>query len=140
MTSQAMDEESLRANAEDALKDARLPAVAGRNENRVRKDFWGKLKRFAGRIPFARELVASYFCATDPATPTQAKGLLFAALAYFILPFDFVPDFVLGLGFTDDATVLAMAITLIRSHLKPVHYEQADETLKTLRETHMPKA
>ena len=32
-----------------------------------------------------------------------------AALAYFVLPFDVVPDFLAGFGFTDDAAVLALA-------------------------------
>lgn len=132
MTSHAMDEDALNANAGRALENARLPAVAGRNERRVRRDFWGKLRRVLSRLPFARELAAAFYCATDPATPAHVKGLLFAALAYFILPLDFVPDIILGLGFTDDATVIAMAVALVRAHLKAEHYQAADKALRDI--------
>ena len=32
-------------------------------ERQVRRDFWAKLKRFAGRVPFVEDLVAAYYCA-----------------------------------------------------------------------------
>ncbi len=47
--------------------------------------------------------------------------MLYAALAYFVMPFDVIPDFVAGLGFTDDAAVMAMAIGLVARHITPEH-------------------
>jgi uncharacterized membrane protein YkvA (DUF1232 family) len=91
----------------------------------VEKDFWRKLLKFAGRIPFAEDLAAGYFCAVDPETPGRVKGILIAALAYFVLPFDAIPDFVAGFGFTDDAAVLAAAMGLASRHMKPHHYSRA---------------
>lgn len=35
------------------------------------------------------------------------RGLLLASLLYFILPTDLVPDFIIGLGWLDDAAVAA---------------------------------
>lgn len=134
MTSHAMDDENLNANAEEVLKDAQIPAVASRNEKNVRENFWGKVRRFAVRMPFARDAIACFYCATDATTPARAKGLLFAALAYFILPFDLLPDFIVALGFTDDAAVIALALSLISTHIKDVHYQKADEALKELQE------
>ena len=72
-------------------------------------------------IPFAEEVAAAYYCAFDPKTPLRAKGILFAALAYFILPFDIVPDFILGVGFTDDMAVMAAAIGMIATHMTEEH-------------------
>ena len=83
----------------------------------------------AGRIPFADDAAAAYFCAADPATPTRVRGVLFAALAYFVMPFDAIPDFVAGLGFTDDAAVLAMALGFVARHVKPRHVGRAREAL-----------
>ncbi|HEX5314366.1 MAG TPA: YkvA family protein, partial [Gammaproteobacteria bacterium] len=80
-------------------------------------------------IPFAEDLAAAYYCAADPATPTKVKGVLFAALAYFVMPFDAVPDFIAGLGFTDDAAVLAMAIGLVSRHITNEHRKRARRTL-----------
>ncbi len=56
-----------------------------------------------------------------------------AALAYFILPFDMLPDFILGLGFTDDMAVLFTAISLIRTHMTPAHRDRAKTALEKLR-------
>lgn len=102
-------------------KAAQLPAVIARNERIVRDGLWKKLLKLAGKVPFADDAAAAYFCAIDPATPTRVRGILLAALAYFVLPFDTIPDFVAGLGFTDDAAVLAMAIGLVAKHITPRH-------------------
>ena len=106
-----------------------LPAVVARNERTVREGFLKKLLRVAGHIPFADDAAAAYFCAIDPATPSKVKGILLAALAYFVMPFDVVPDFIAGLGFTDDAAVLAMAIGLVAKHITPQHRARARATL-----------
>jgi uncharacterized membrane protein YkvA (DUF1232 family) len=103
------------------------------NEQKVRSAFWPKLAKVFASIPFAEDAVAAYYCAFDRATPLKVKGILLAALAYFVLPIDAIPDFILGLGFTDDMAVLVTAITMIRSHLKPEHYDMARETLVRLR-------
>jgi uncharacterized membrane protein YkvA (DUF1232 family) len=111
-----------------------LPATVARNEKTVRDGFWRKLRRNLARVPFAEQAVAAWYCAFDPGTPVRAKGVILAALAYFVLPLDVLPDALLGLGFTDDLTVLLTAISLIRTHLKTEHYDKARETLKAMRE------
>ena len=102
-------------------------------EARLRRDFWPKLKRNLARLPFAEDLLAAYFCALDPATPTRARAILLGALAYFVLPTDLIPDFILALGFADDAAVLMAAIKTISAHLKPQHRERAREVLARAR-------
>lgn len=109
-----------------------MPLTMGQ-EDTVRKGFLQKLAKVFAAIPFAEDLAAAYYCAFDPATPIKAKGILVGALAYFILPFDIVPDFILGLGFTDDMAVLFAAINVIRTHLKPHHRDKARETLERIR-------
>src|ERR1700694_4189612 len=105
-----------------------LTAFAER-ERQIRRDFWAKLKRFAGRVPFVDDLVAAYYCALDPTTPMRVRGMLLAALAYFILPFDFIPDMIPGLGFTDDAAVLTAVFALVSSHITPIHRAAAAKAL-----------
>lgn len=87
----------------------------------VRKQFWSKLKRLAVKLPFAEDLLAAYYCAFDRQTPRHVQAALLGAIAYFILPFDFVPDMLPILGFTDDAAVLATALRLVASHITPDH-------------------
>jgi len=106
------------------------PLVIERNERRTRAKMVPKILKVAGRIPFADDLAASYYCAIDPETPMKAKGVLFAALAYFVLPTDMVPDIVAGFGFTDDATVLATALGIVGAQVQERHRRAARRLLK----------
>ena len=100
-----------------------------RREQKVRAEFWDKLRRFAGRIPFAEDLVAAYYCALDTRTPLRVRGMLLGALVYFILPIDAIPDLIAGFGFTDDAAVLVAALTLVSGHIQPRHRAAAAKAL-----------
>jgi uncharacterized membrane protein YkvA (DUF1232 family) len=106
-----------------------LPAVIARNERIVRKHFWKRFLAVAGRIPFAEDIAAAYFCAIDPTTPGRVRGILLAALAYFLLPWDIIPTFFIALGLMGDAAVLAGAIRMVSQHIKPRHYRRAREVL-----------
>ena len=108
---------------------ARLPFADRAPDERT---FWKKLARVATRIPFAEDLVAAWFCAVDTATPPRVRAILFGALAYFVLPIDVIPDFVAGLGFIDDGTVLALALSTLGGHLRPEHRERARAHLERL--------
>jgi len=108
--------------------------VLTQTEAGVRRDFFPKLKRVLANVPFAEDVVAAYFCAFDPATPLRAKTILIGALAYFILPLDVVPDFVLGLGFTDDMAVLVVAVNVVRTHLHQRHRDRARNALDRLKQ------
>lgn len=103
-----------------------------RDRIRVERDFWQKLKATCRKIPFIDDLTAVYYCAMDPTTPLQVKAILFGALAYFVLPFDLVPDFVALLGFADDAAVLYAAVRAVLPHIKPTHRARAKEALDRL--------
>ncbi|QOZ22472.1 YkvA family protein [Bradyrhizobium sp. CCBAU 51753] len=96
----------------------------------VRRRFWIKFKKVVGSLPFAEELLAAYYCAFDRQTPRHVQAALLGAIAYFVLPFDFVPDMLPILGFTDDAAVLATAIRMVASHITPEHREAARAALK----------
>ena len=91
--------------------------------------FWAKLKRVLAVVPFAEDLVAAYYCALDRDTPAYVRGVLLGAIAYFLLPTDLVPDFLAGIGFTDDASVLAAALAAVHRHLEPKHRARARQTL-----------
>ncbi len=97
------------------------PRRAARDEETVRRGFWMKMRRVAARLPFAEDALAAYYCAFDRDTPMQVKAALMAALAYFVLPFDFVPDMMPMLGFADDAAILATALRMVAAHLRPEH-------------------
>ncbi len=107
--------------------------MAGTDEQNVKQNFWPKVQQNLARIPFAEDVVSAWYCASDAKTPLKVKGTLFGALAYFILPFDIIPDVILGLGFTDDLAVLMTAMTLVRNHVTQDHRDRAKETIDRLR-------
>jgi len=93
--------------------------------------FWAKLKKaalVAGKEVVEKALIL-YYALRDPDTPTWAKGVLIAALGYFISPIDAIPDMIPGAGYGDDLGVLAAALTTVAAHIKKEHIEQARGSL-----------
>lgn len=105
------------------------PEDAARNEAKVRARFWPTVRKALRYIPFIEEVVAAYYAMLDPATPLKARLTLIGALAYFVSPFDLVPDFLLGLGFVDDASILMAALATVRASIREDHREAARRAL-----------
>jgi len=86
-------------------------------------DFWKKVTTAAQDA--GRELIEQgltlYYCANDPKTPVWAKGVIGAALGYFIFPLDAIPDFTPFVGYADDigaivAATAALGASITKSH------------------------
>ncbi len=115
--------------ADDAAPEVNAVKLAD-DERVVEQGIWRKVRETVGKIPFTEDAVAAYYCAIDRATPLAVKAILMGALAYFIMPADVIPDFIAGLGYTDDAAVLIAAIKAIRDHLRPDHRDKASKFLE----------
>lgn len=100
-----------------------------RREKTVRQKFWPTFRRAVRQIPFSRDVVAGFYCALDPQTPAKVRGVLLAALAYFVMPIDIIPDFFAVVGFSDDIAVLSAAFAMVRGHIRVSHYDAADRVL-----------
>jgi uncharacterized membrane protein YkvA (DUF1232 family) len=116
-----------RAKAADA-DEARFTEHSA-DETAVRAGFWPKVTRLAGKLPFAEDLLAAYYCAFDRNTPHQVRVILIGALAYFVMPVDVVPDLLPMLGYADDAAVLAAALKAVAEAIRPEHREAARRRL-----------
>ncbi len=114
-----------------------IPSVSikpGPNDEAVvRVGFHHKLIRVAAKIPFAADALALYFAARDPATPRKVKAMMIAALAYFVMPADAIPDVFAGIGFTDDAAVIAAVIALAGASIRSRHRDLARAMITHLR-------
>ncbi len=99
------------------------------DQGSVERNIWKSVKKAARQIPFMDDVVAGYYCAIDTRTPNRVRAILLAALGYFVLPLDSIPDFILGFGFSDDVAVLAAAIAAVRSHITDAHYALARKAL-----------
>ena len=100
------------------------------NERKVRAGFVLAAKRHLAKIPFAEDVVAMYFCLLDPRTPMWVRGVVAAALAYFILPLDAIPDILPLVGMSDDMAVLSAALAAISTHLTDEHRRRAASWLR----------
>lgn len=108
------------------------------DDETLRRKFWRKLTAVLARIPFAEDLLAAYYCAFDRATPLTVKATLVGAIAYFVLPFDAIPDVMPLLGFTDDAAVLTAALRMVASHVTAEHRTLAQEKLRAMMDSASP--
>ena len=66
-----------------------------------------------------------YFCLRDSETPAWAKSVIIGALGYLIFPMDFIPDAILGAGFTDDWGVILGAMASVVAHISEEHRRKA---------------
>lgn len=58
-----------------------------------------------------------HYAAQRPDTPAWARRTAYAALAYFILPLDAVPDWLVAVGYTDDLAALALALSTLAAYV-----------------------
>jgi uncharacterized membrane protein YkvA (DUF1232 family) len=91
--------------------------------------FWRKVGAVAGRVPFTTEVLAAYFAMRDTHTPWRHKAILAGAIAYFILPVDAIPDFILPMGYADDAAAIAAAIGAASMSIHEEHRQRARQAL-----------
>lgn len=54
---------------------------------------------------------------------TRTVVYVIAGLLYFISPIDLIPDFIVGLGFLDDAAVLALVVKRIKKEIDKYRQE-----------------
>ncbi|MBI4418533.1 MAG: DUF1232 domain-containing protein [Ignavibacteriales bacterium] len=79
--------------------------------------FEEKLRRVGKNIRFANHLIALFRYMTDPEVHWARKSIVVAALLYFIIPLDSIPDFTPVVGFLDDIGVVAAVIKYLGSQL-----------------------
>lgn len=97
-------EELSKRTAETESRLRRLPRVIYR---RARK----QLRLLMG-------LVGDYVAGRYREVPWRAIATAAFAVLYFLNPFDLIPDFIPGIGFIDDATLISMAVAALRGELR----------------------
>ncbi|GGE56706.1 YkvA family protein [Priestia taiwanensis] len=92
---------------------------------------WQKIKRVAKKAGTSviYAVLILYYVLQKPEVPTKVKGVIIAALGYFILPLDLIPDIAVGVGYTDDLGVLVSAIITASMYIDEDVKEEAKEKL-----------
>ncbi|MFZ7946689.1 MULTISPECIES: YkvA family protein [Bacillaceae] len=101
-------------------------------KNFTDEKFWNKLKRFGKKAgsSVVYAVLLLYFTLQKPEVPRKAKTIIIGALGYFILPFDLIPDFAVGVGFTDDLGALGVALLQVAMYIDDDIKDKAKEKLK----------
>jgi uncharacterized membrane protein YkvA (DUF1232 family) len=92
--------------------------------------FLKKSKSLATKVHFIRQSVAMYHCMMDSQTSGPVKAIIAAALSYFLLPADAMPDWLINIGFADDATVILTTLEIVRRHMTKEHWKKANKFLE----------
>lgn len=74
--------------------------------------------------------LALYFTLNEPELPAWARSVIYGALGYFLTPWDAAPDFIAGVGYSDDLGVLTAALATVAAHVTPATRERARAQLE----------
>lgn len=76
------------------------------------------LKKVWDELQWFFRLAKAYSSGEYKKIPWKSIVYVFAAILYFLNPFDIVPDFLVGIGFIDDATVIAFVANAVYQELE----------------------
>ena len=89
----------------------------------VDENLWGKLEHSGRRISFAKDILALYRYMKDPLVRWYRKAIVVAALVYFIVPIDTIPDITPLFGYLDDLGVITALLKYLGSELMQYYPE-----------------
>lgn len=75
----------------------------------------GSLHKVWNELQTLFRLIKAYISGNYRDVSTSTMILAVAAVVYFVNPFDVIPDFLAGVGFLDDATILGYVLANIRT-------------------------
>lgn len=87
----------------------------------VGERFEEKMGQAGKSLRFAQDAIALFRYFRDALVPWQKKVVVVAALLYFILPLDAIPDLVPVLGYLDDFGVIAATTKFLSDQLAPYY-------------------
>jgi uncharacterized membrane protein YkvA (DUF1232 family) len=109
----------------DDVSDLNQLDFGGKSEDDIEEDIeyveenlWAKLEKGGKKISFARDIVALYNFMKDPIVRWHRKAIVVAALIYFIVPLDTIPDLTPFFGYLDDLGVITALLKYLGSELK----------------------
>ncbi len=128
-----MNKEDLMKELEKRLKKAKdflsdedktrefMDDIEGRYNDSIRNKnplfFVKRIRELKTYIPLFVSLVRSYIKKEYRQIPFMSIVTIVAALIYFLSPLDVIPDFIPGLGFVDDATIIAFCFMSFKHDL-----------------------
>lgn len=102
--------------AEDLVKNPQglKFKLAKAKEKLNKQSVMDSLGKYVDDLKTLMRLLSAWISRKYTGVETQTIVYTVVAVVYFVTPTDFVPDFVLGLGFVDDIAVLTWVLEKIR--------------------------
>lgn len=108
-----------------------LKTIIGYGENFSPDKLLEKLKKYGKNagVKVVYGALLLYYALLDGSVPFTEKAKVVGALGYFILPLDFIPDFLGPLGYTDDIAAIIMVLKTIWDNITEDVHMRARERL-----------
>ncbi|MBD1370971.1 DUF1232 domain-containing protein [Hazenella sp. IB182357] len=110
------------------LNSLRAKALTSSGEKKIVDGFNIKVKEAGGIEKIVDKLKVMYAYFRDKDTSSMKKGLVGAALLYFLLPTDVVMDFIPVVGYIDDVTAAMFVWNMLSKELDD-YREKADRQM-----------
>ena len=80
---------------------------------------WEKIRKNIAKIgvKVIYQALLLFYVAQSPNCPAKVKAGIIGALGYLISPLDLVPDIMMGIGYTDDAAMIAAALAIAQVYI-----------------------
>ena len=120
--------ENARKKADEIIDDVeRLNRLLQQAINKAQKQKEKLLKVWEDLLLLI-ELVKAYTRGDYRGIPWKTIIYAIAAIIYFVNPLDIIPDFIFGIGYLDDATVIAFVINAIHNELEHFREFKSEQT------------
>lgn len=82
-------------------------------------ELWEKIRKNIAKIgvKVIYQALLLFYVAQSPYCPAKVKAGIIGALGYLISPLDLVPDIMMGIGYTDDAAMIAAALAIAQVYI-----------------------
>jgi uncharacterized membrane protein YkvA (DUF1232 family) len=120
-----MNEVPINRNEYDEFEIPLTEEEYTEKERYVKKNFGEKIEALNHGVKFAKHLVALFRYMSDCRVPWYKKTVVVGGLAYFIFPFDTIPDMLPLIGYLDDFGVIAAVLGYLGKELKSYYISTA---------------
>ena len=115
----------------DAIQNVDMESYA---EKYSETGLWDKIRDNVSSIgmKLVYKALQLYYVAQSPNCPMKVKAGIYGALGYLISPFDFIPDFMPVVGYTDDAAAIGVALILAQMYINDDIKMKAEGKIKDI--------
>lgn len=110
-------EEEIKKGAKKVTEEDLQRVLDKRDEIEDKFKGNGPLGRFIADLKILFSLIQDYFKGEYREIPYWSIAAIVAALLYVLSPIDLIPDFIPGIGFLDDAMVVAACLAMVEQDL-----------------------